>query len=97
MLAKATNYGRSRGFPTCIGNFFLPYNVPIDIPDRRAAKELDAFPLVQVTVVEGSLEEPRIDYTKYSVQELRSIAAQVGIKGGFFMKKADLIQKLEET
>lgn len=97
MLAQAINYGRSRAFPTCLGNIFLPYNVPIDIPNQKAAKELDAFPLVQISVLEGSLEEPRIDYTKYSVQELRSIAAQVGIKGGFFMKKADLIQKLEET
>jgi len=59
MLARAINYGRSRAFPTCLGNFFLPYNTPIDIPDARAARELQAFPLVHVVVVEGSLE-PRL-------------------------------------
>lgn len=96
MLAKAINFGRSQGFPTCLGVIYLPYNVPVDIPDRKAAKELSNWPLVDVTVVEGSLEEQRIDYSKYRVQELRSIAKQVGIIGAFFMKKVDLIKKLED-
>jgi len=98
MLATATNYGRSQGFPTCIGNFFLPYGRPVDISDPKVARELQAFPLVEVQVVRGKLgDSETVDYADYTINELRSIAKQVGISGGFFMKKSELIDKLGGT
>jgi len=98
MLARAINYGRSRAFPTCLGNIFLPHNTPIDIPDARAARELQAHPLVHVMVVEGELDsEKEIDYSGYPIWELRSIAARRGIARSFFLTKEELIKKLEES
>ena len=98
MLARATNYGRSRGFPTCIGNFFLPYARPVDIVDPKVARELDAQPLVEVQVVHGKLGDTEtVDYADYTINELRHIAKQMGISGSFFMKKLELIEKLGGT
>jgi len=37
-----------------------------------------------------------IDYTAYHINELRKQAAGLGVKGVFFMKKAEIIQKMEE-
>lgn len=39
---------------------------------------------------------PGIDYTAYHINELRKIAAGLGAKGVFFMKKIEIIQFLEE-
>lgn len=39
---------------------------------------------------------PGIDYAAYHINELRKIAAGLGVRGVFFMKKAEIIQLLEE-
>ena len=74
----------------------MPYGRPLNIIDPLTARELDAQPLVNVEVVEGEFKGGKIDYGDYTINELRSIAKQVGIKGNFFMKKLELIKKLEE-
>lgn len=75
----------------------MPYGKPLPITDPKTARELAAYPLVNIEVVEGDFEGRKaIVYGDYSINELRSIARQLGIKGGFFMKKLELIKKLEE-
>ena len=93
MLARVTNYGYRKIFPTCLGNLLIPPRKPIEIDNEKAAKELSEFKDVEVKILEG---ESQIDYSKYKINELRNIAAQIGIKGTFSMKKVDLIKKLEE-
>lgn len=75
----------------------MPYGRPLDIVDPQTAKELEAHPLVAVEMVEGKLDDGEVVcYKDYAINELRSIAKQAGITGGFYMKKLQLIQKLEE-
>jgi hypothetical protein len=51
------------------------------------------FPDVIYPEVDAPVE---IDFSGYRINELRSMAAVQKIKGSFTMKKAVLIQKLEE-
>lgn len=101
MLAEVRNYGRARAFPTCIGNIFVPgAGQLIYMDNEEAIKEIKIFPYISVTILEGGKksdepEVPKIDYSLYPIQELKSIAASAGIKGFFVMKKAELIKKLE--
>ena len=75
----------------------MPYGRPIEITDPQTARELDAFPLISLEILEGSLDgKDVVAYADYSINELRSIAKQMGIEKGFFMKKSELIKKLEE-
>ncbi|MHA1290902.1 MAG: hypothetical protein ACTSPB_26250, partial [Candidatus Thorarchaeota archaeon] len=61
--------------------------------DVRAIKELKNFPQVEIKVLE---KEAMVDYSVYSINELRSIAARAGIKNSFFKSKKELIKLLEE-
>lgn len=94
MLARITNYGYRKIFPTCLGNLFLRPQKPIELKDPQAIKELSNFHDVVVEVLED--DRDKVDYSKYPIQQLRKIASQVGITGSFKMKKSDLIKKLEE-
>lgn len=98
MLAKITNFGRPRPFPTYKGNFFLGRLQPIETRDRQIVEDFRkqskrSDVQLKIEILE---KEKRVDYSKYRISELRSIASKVGIKGTFTMKKADLIKKLEE-
>lgn len=98
MLVKITNFGGPRLFPTCVGNFFLGRLTPVRTENKRLVEELrnynkrsDIF--LEIKILE---DDPPVDYSKYKIYELRSIAAKAGIEGFFTMRKPDLIKKLEE-
>jgi transcription initiation factor TFIIIB Brf1 subunit/transcription initiation factor TFIIB len=93
MLARITNYGYRKIFPTCLGNMFIPRQKPFELDNPKAIKELSHFKDVVVEILE---DDERIDYARYPIHQLRKIASQLGIKGSFYMKKIDLIKKLEE-
>jgi len=95
MKAQIINYGPTGHFPTCLGNIWLERGLRRELSDPRAIKELAAYPLVDVKIVEGA-ESNAVDYAKYPISQLRHIAAELGIKGTFSMKKTDLIKILSE-
>lgn len=96
------NFGHPRTIPTCQGNIFLPRQIPVPMDlTELAAEELDATRFVHVNYLDRKDEGKKrrvspIDYSKYPIQDLRSIAATLGIEGFFTMRKVDLIKKLEE-
>ena len=95
--ATVINYGRSQHFPTCIGNIYLESNrIHDNLDNRQALGELSKWQFVDVEVTEGSIDGPEINYSYFRINALRKMAAQVGIKGNFTMKKSELIKKLEE-
>ncbi len=102
-----TNYGYGRKtFPTRIGNLFIDRLRPYPIYDRGVIEDLKRFESTdklgfKVVVDDENGHPPTrpqsgIDYVAYSINELRSIAAGKGFKEAFFMKKAEIIKKLEE-
>lgn len=98
MLAKITNFGRPRTFPTYKGYVFLPEYEPYKTQDKKIVETLKKYNkrddiFLKIDILE---DEPAIDYSKYKIYELRSIAAKVGIEGFFTMKKLDLIKNLED-
>lgn len=98
MLTKITNFGRPRTFPTCAGYVFIPVRKPYYTDDAKVAQTLEtANKRSDVFLkIEALAQESPIDYMKYKIYELRSMAAAMGIEGFFTMKKLDLIKKLEE-
>lgn len=102
-----------KAFPTRIGNLFIDRLMPMDIRDdeiedaRGVVEDLRLFgqsdKLGFEVVVDdenghpSAPEKAKIDYADYSINELRSIAAGKGVKDCFFMKKSDIILKLEEV
>ena len=98
MLAKITNFGRPRTFPTYKGHVFLPAFEPYKTQDKKVLETLEKYNkrddiFLKIEILE---DESAIDYSKYKIYELRSIAAKAGIKGFFTMKKLELIKNLEE-
>ena len=80
-----------------MGNIYLECNrIHDDIKNRQALDELSKWPYVDVVVSEKVVAKPRIDYSHFGINALRKMAAQVGIKGNFTMKKSLLIKRLEE-
>jgi len=99
MLAKVTNFGRPRIFPTYTGGLHLNRLAPIRTDDREVIKDLrklnkrnDIY--LKVEILEN--DKPPIDYQSRPIWELKSIASKVGIKGFFTMRKPELIKILEE-
>lgn len=103
-----TNYGFGRvSFPTRIGNLYLGPMQPQEIEDRGVYEDLKRFEQSDKLGFEVAVDDENghppaqpgsgIDYVDCPINELRSIAAGRGVKKAFFMKKAELIQKLEET
>jgi len=69
------------------------------VEDLRVFEKLDKLGFETVVDDENGhpSKEPVIDYAiGHSINELRSIAAGRGVKGAFFMSKAQLIQILKE-
>jgi len=102
MIAVIRNVGRTRSFPTCIGNVQIPRLSEVRIADRKAAAEIMVNPNLLIDWEEGARGDPllkrkktpRIDYSKYRISELRSIAASMKVPGFFTMRKVDLIKIL---
>lgn len=66
------------------------------LDNRQALEELEKWPLVEVKIIEGSIDGPEVNFSHFSINALRKMAAQAGIKGSFTMKKPVLIKNLEE-
>jgi len=76
----------------------LPAFEPYKTQDKKVLETLEKYNkrddiFLKIEILE---DESAIDYSKYKIHELRSIAAKVGIKGFFTMKKLELIKNLEE-
>lgn len=104
MRCIVTNYGYGRKtFPTRIGNIFIDRLMPYEVCDEGVLEDLKRFEQsdrLGFEILEPSqpeAPEPQgIDYSGYRINELRAIVAGKGVKDTFFMKKVDLIKKLEE-
>ena len=106
MLARVTNYGYGRKtFPTRIGNIYLERLMPFDVDDEGVLEDLKVFEQsdkLGFEIIKTSRPEapvplrPKVDYSGYRINELRSIAAEMGEKGVFRMRKVDLIRILED-
>jgi hypothetical protein len=91
MLARITNYNIRSRFPTCCGDIVLPRRQPrLDDFDPRIVEELKKIPMIQVEV----LGKP---FSKMKINELRAEAKKAGIERAFFLKKEELIKRLEES
>lgn len=106
MLARVTNYGYGRKtFPTRIGNIFLERLMPFDVDDEGVLDDLKVFEqsdklgfeIIKPSRPEAPVPLPqKFGYSGFRINELRSIAAERGIKGVFRMRKIDLIKLLED-
>lgn len=92
------NYGQRRQFPTCVGNFLINKGETIRVKSEVAARQLEKQPFVVVRGLNKPEEPGKIEfsYRNLGINELRKIAARFGIGNSFFMKKDELIKKLEE-
>jgi len=100
MLAIVKNYGKTRSFPTCVGNLRIQRDGEIKTSNSKLVEEMKKFQLVDVDYVEGEPKEKphkEIDYSAYRIQELRTVAAALGIPGSFTMTKSKLIKTIKET
>ena len=107
MIATVTNYGYGRkSFPTRIGNVYLERLMPFKIDDEGVLADLKVFEQsdkLGFEIVKPSRPEapislrPKVDYSGYRINELRSIASERGLKGAFRMRKVDLIKLLEDN
>jgi len=90
-------------FATCIGDIRIPAHGIQDIDNEQAAKEILKHDDLVVDWISGDgrsgkkYKEPEVNYERYRIWELRSIAAGLGIKGFFTMRKLDLIKKITEA
>ena len=102
-----TNYGNARRpFPTRIGNLSIGRLRELQVTDRGIYDDLKRFEKsdrlgfkVEVDDENGhppASADPGIDYSALTINELRSTASGKGVKGAFYMKKADLIKTLKE-
>jgi len=104
MLARIINHGKTRALPTCIGNVRIIGRQSVDLRNAKAIDEISKYQFIEVQILEQDkavkVQErqtaPKIDYSKYPINELRSIAASMKIAGFFTMKKIDLVKTLEE-
>lgn len=97
MLAKITNFGQPTTIPTCVGYYFIGRFEERIVDDPLLFEELEKFSqrsdsFLKIEIIE---DERKIDYSKFTIQELKSIASRVGIKDFFTLKKSDLIKQLE--
>ncbi len=107
MIATVTNYGYGRkSFPTRIGNVYLERLMPFEVDDEGVLDDLKVFEQsdkLGFEIVKPSRPEapislrPKVDYSGYRINELRSIATERGLKGAFRMRKVDLIKLLEDN
>jgi len=105
MLAVIRNWGATTPVAIKLGDVKIPgdgmesrWEDEELIEKIQLMKERKELPLMDITIEEEAVKAKTfvIDYAKYRINELRSIAGSLGIPGFFTMKKADLIIKLEE-
>lgn len=105
MLAIIRNYGATTPISVKMGDVKIPgdgmesrWDDQELIDKIQEMKGRNELPLMELTIEEGEavIKTPTIDYSKYRINELRSIAGNLGIPGFFTAKKADLIKQLEE-
>lgn len=96
--ARITNFGRTKPFNTRKGPVMLMRRKPIFFYDKEIIEDLKQHSQIGYNRLEVKIiqEEPRTDYSKYKIQQLKSIASKIGIKGFFTMTKSELIKRLEE-
>jgi hypothetical protein len=95
MQARIINNGHRKVYPTCIGDLRIPKGQEYLLDDKKAIQELQEYPDITVEIIKPA--GPTIDYTKYTINQVRDIARKAGIKGTFNMKKVTVIKLLEET
>ena len=93
-------------FPTRIGNLSIGRLRELKVIDRGVYEDLKRFEFsdklgfkVIVDDENGhppASADPGIDMAALPINELRRIASGKGVKGAFFMKKADIIKTLKE-
>ncbi len=93
-------------FPTRIGNLSIGRFRELKVTDRGVFDDLKRFEFsdklgfkVEVDDENGhppASAGPGIDLDALTINELRRIASGKGVKGAFYMKKADLIKTLKE-
>jgi hypothetical protein len=97
MKAQVTNFGPTRSFPTCIGNVCIGSAETREIENAKAISELKNFPLLKVVCDgQGGSHGASVDWSKFKINHLRSVASRYKIRGVFGMKKADLVKALKE-
>lgn len=103
MAAKVTNFGPPRKIPTYKGFFFVGHMSPVYVEDDRMIGDIQNFgkrdnSYLRIEMVDESLPSmspmSKTDYLRFSINELRSIASDLGIRDTFFMRKSELIQKI---
>jgi len=84
------NHGFRRAIPTANGEISLPHGIPIRFGDseRGVVDVIRRYPYIEVK------GDSKLNSLK--IWELRKLATKYGIKGSFFMKKSELVKKLEE-
>ena len=98
MEARIINFGPTKPFRTRKGPILLMRRRPLFFYDKEIIEDLRqqsriGFNRLDVKIIQT---EPEIDYSKYKIQQLRSVASKVGIEGFFTMRKSELIKRLEE-
>lgn len=106
MLAKVINFGRPITIPTYKGYFFLPRLQPVLTRDRKILDRMELYNkrddvFLKIEVLEADdikiSKNIEVDFSKFPINELRSMAANKGIKNAFFMRKSELIEFLGGT
>lgn len=96
MRAEVTNFGPTRAFPTCIGNVFIGATETRVIESEKAISELRNFPLLKIDCGPREVIRTAVDWTTFSINQLRSVASRYRIRGFFTMKKPVLVKALKE-
>lgn len=98
MEARVINFGQTKPFRTKKGPVLLRRRRTVYFYDKEIIHDLIQHSKIGYNrlSVEITQAEPKIDYAKLKIWELRSIASKVGIEGFFTMRKSELIKRLEE-
>lgn len=80
------NHGNSRIVPTHLGNMTLSAGFLFHSKDLKLVEQLSSMPHIEAKSLG--------DIDSMSIQKLRKLATNCGIKGTFHMKKVELIKYL---
>jgi hypothetical protein len=93
MLVRITNHSSRETFPTHVGPIFFRRGRPEtrDV-SQRLVDDLKKYAQMHIEI----LKKPA-DFSKLKINELRATAKKAGIERVSFMKKDELIKRLEES
>ena len=99
MLVEVINYGFGRkSFPTRVGNLFIDRLKPFFVTDPGILEDLKRYEKSDKLGFSTKEQDWKSsEFAKHPINDLRRVAAQMGIKDVFAMKKSKLIQILEEN